>query len=89
MGAETTAHELGHLASVKANSARVVNEPESPSDTQTKRDYVDNDQLARIGKKQVLKVCFTSIQLGLRINNIARCAAPPIMVPPCPCPLIS
>lgn len=56
MGAEST--ELGNLATVKADASPVVSEPESPVDTQSKRDYVDNDQLARMGKKQVLRVRF-------------------------------
>lgn len=56
MGVEV--NELGNLATVKADASPVTSEPESPADTQSKRDYVDNDQLARMGKRQVLRVCF-------------------------------
>lgn len=54
MGNEAT--ELGNLATVKADASPAVSEPESPADVHTQRDYDDNEQLARLGKRQVLRV---------------------------------
>lgn len=56
MGNEAT--ELGNLATVKADASPAVSEPESPADVHTQRDFNDNEQLARLGKRQVLRVSF-------------------------------
>ncbi|CAM1509634.1 Fc.00g033730.m01.CDS01 [Cosmosporella sp. VM-42] len=55
MGSDTSSHELGNLAAVKVNQSRVSVEAEPRSASQSTSEYVDNDQLARLGKKQVLK----------------------------------
>ncbi|KAH6886871.1 amino acid/polyamine transporter I [Thelonectria olida] len=55
MGSQTASHELGNIANIKANDAHVAVESEPNSAAQSTSDYADYDQLARLGKKQVLK----------------------------------
>lgn len=68
MGSDTSSYEMGNMATIKANGADVVVDAEPNSAAQSMSDYVDNDQLARLGKKQVLKVrhqAIINIQLVL------------------------
>ncbi|KAI5456220.1 amino acid/polyamine transporter I [Mariannaea sp. PMI_226] len=57
-GSDTSSHELGNLASVKgveAKDTRIFVEGEPHSQVVSKNEHYDNDQLARLGKKQVLR----------------------------------
>ncbi|KFA69706.1 hypothetical protein S40285_08105 [Stachybotrys chlorohalonatus IBT 40285] len=55
MGSDTSSHEMGHTATVKAEHSSRVIEAEPHSGLRSSSDYGDKDQLARLGKKQVLK----------------------------------
>lgn len=58
MGSDNSSFELGNTAAVKATKPRVTEEATEPnSSSRSTLGYVDNDQLARLGKKPVLKVC--------------------------------
>jgi hypothetical protein len=51
------AHELGNLATAKASAPRVTEEPSSiHGEGKPNREYDDNQALARLGKKSVLRV---------------------------------
>lgn len=57
MGSDSSnEHELGNMSTVKASEARVTDAGESNSERDAATDYGDKSQLARLGKKQVLKV---------------------------------
>ena len=57
MAHDTDSHEMGNMATVKtAHEDPVMMEPEPNSEVASKSDYGDKDNLARLGKKQVLKV---------------------------------
>lgn len=59
----STDHELGNMATATAKGMRFVEEPSSPhSEEMSKGDYADSEQLARLGKKSVLKVRLTKHQ---------------------------
>ncbi|OAA39932.1 Amino acid/polyamine transporter I [Cordyceps fumosorosea ARSEF 2679] len=53
----STGHELGNMATATAKGMRAVEAPSSPhsEDVVSKSDYADSEQLARLGKKSVLK----------------------------------
>ncbi|KAJ3495730.1 hypothetical protein NLG97_g3179 [Lecanicillium saksenae] len=52
----STGHELGNMATATAKGMRSVEQPTSPhSEEMSKSDYADSEQLARLGKKSVLK----------------------------------
>lgn len=52
----STGHELGNMATATAKGMRTVEGPSSPhSEIVSKSDYADREQLARLGKKSVLK----------------------------------
>ncbi|KAF7552855.1 hypothetical protein G7Z17_g4037 [Cylindrodendrum hubeiense] len=55
MSSHTSSHEMGNIPDVKANEAHVFAEAEPNSEVTSKSDHYDNDQLARLGKKQVLR----------------------------------
>ncbi|OAA77079.1 Amino acid/polyamine transporter I [Akanthomyces lecanii RCEF 1005] len=52
----STGYELGNMASATAKSMRIAEEPSSPhSEVMSRSDHADSEQLARLGKKSVLK----------------------------------
>jgi hypothetical protein len=55
MGIDHSSYELGNVAAVKAHEARVTVKVELNS-ARSANGYTDRDQLARLGKQQVLKV---------------------------------
>jgi amino acid transporter len=54
MGIDHSSYELGNVAAVKAHEARVTVKVE-PNSARSANGYTDRDQLARLGKQQVLK----------------------------------
>lgn len=53
----STGYELGNMASATAKGMRIAEEPSSPhSEVISRSDHADSEQLARLGKKSVLKV---------------------------------
>lgn len=53
----STSHELGNMALATAKGMRSVEAPSSPHGEElSKSEYADSEQLARLGKKSVLKV---------------------------------
>lgn len=61
MGSKT-GHKLGNMATVKVDDARVA-EPDSVAQSAT--EFGDKDQLARMGKKQVLRVRCGQLPISL------------------------
>ncbi|PMB72318.1 Choline transport protein [Beauveria bassiana] len=52
----STGHELGNMAAATAKGMRTITGPISPRrEKDSKNDYADREQLARLGKKSVLK----------------------------------
>lgn len=61
---DTKGHELGNLATVKAaHDSAVLSDPEPNSEVNSNSEYADKDQLARLGKKQVLKRQFSFVTI--------------------------
>jgi hypothetical protein len=54
--ASSNDHELGNMAAIKAHEPRITETGEPNSERGSGTDYGDKSQLARLGKKQVLKV---------------------------------
>ncbi|KAM3537607.1 hypothetical protein ARSEF1564_009478 [Beauveria bassiana] len=53
----STGHELGNMAAATAKGMRTITGPISPRrEKDSKNDFADREQLARLGKKSVLKV---------------------------------
>ncbi len=53
----STGHELGNMATATGKCMRVFAEPSRPhSEVVSKSHFADTEQLARLGKKSVLKV---------------------------------
>jgi hypothetical protein len=60
MGSDNSSYELGNTVAVEAHEAGVLME-DKPFSARSSNGYADSDQLARLGKKQVLKVCYRVI----------------------------
>lgn len=56
MSSFTSSHEMGNVPAAKGNESRVVAEVGPHSEGGSDSDHGDKDQLARLGKKQVLRV---------------------------------
>lgn len=61
-----SAHELGNMATAKTLAAQPVVDEISDSD------YKDNQQLARLGKKPVLKVRSTNIHTNGHFEHLIK-----------------
>lgn len=57
-GNSSDEHEMGNMSTVKAREPRVTENAEPNSEHNSQSDFGDKSQLARMGKKQVLKVRF-------------------------------